>query len=134
MTNKKLTSLPPPRADSEISTESNFDPSEESFTERVYALRNIVPATTRGWAWQKVSHGLSAARSAAVTTGSALWIVSVSALIVVVPWALMYAEDQQLAAMEEEQKQREKGGEMLTDGVDGLGPADAGAVLAKPAL
>lgn len=40
--------------------------------------------------------------------------MSVSALLVGVPFALAYGEDQNLMAMEQEERMRQMGGEMLT--------------------
>ena len=70
--------------------------------------------------------------------GRATWAVSVSALLVGVPFALAYAEDQQLMAMEQEERMRMMGGELLTAGGEGSTADRIGAQLgsgeAKPAL
>jgi hypothetical protein len=44
--------------------------------------------------------------------GKALWIVSTSVLLAVVPWALAYAEDQQMAEMEREMKMQQSASEV----------------------
>ncbi|KAL2181462.1 mitochondrial import receptor subunit Tom22-domain-containing protein [Thermothelomyces heterothallicus CBS 202.75] len=113
--------------DSEISTESNYDPSEETLAERLAALRDIVPATTRGWIHHKYEATASAVRAALSFAGRAAWTVSVSALLVGVPFALAYGEDQNFAAMEQEQRMRELGGEVLT----APGTGSAGGMTAE---
>lgn len=44
--------------------------------------------------------------------GKTLWIVSTTALLFGVPWALAFAEEGQMQEMENEQKMREMGGEV----------------------
>lgn len=71
--------------------------------------------------------------------GRAAWTLSVSALLVGVPFALAFGEDQNYAAMEQEQRMRELGGEILTaDGEKGgLSSGEIATGLgggAKPAL
>ncbi|KAF4119755.1 mitochondrial import receptor subunit TOM22 [Geosmithia morbida] len=102
--------------DSEISNESEFDPSEESLAERLYALRDIVPPTTRSWISGKVNTISSAAWSALSFSGKASWVITTSALFLGVPFALSFAEDQQLTAMEQEYNMRQQGSELLTAG------------------
>lgn len=140
--------LPPffRNTDSEISTESNYDPTDESLAERLYALRDIVPATTRGWVWDKVTGTTSLIKSGLFLAGRMTWAVSVSALLVGVPFALAFSEDQQIMAMEQEERMRQLGGEMLTtagtkEGGEGNTAERVGAALgttagsgAKPAL
>ncbi|KAH6849911.1 mitochondrial import receptor subunit Tom22-domain-containing protein [Chaetomium sp. MPI-CAGE-AT-0009] len=124
--------------DSEISTESNYDPSEETLAERLAALRDVVPATARGWIHQQYETTTSAVKTALAFAGRAAWTVSVSALLVGVPFALAYGEDQNFAAMEQEQRMRELGGEVLGGGAGGVGadgkpagmtPEEIGAAL-----
>ncbi|AEO68767.1 5d53bd80-5016-4e80-99ac-5130ebe5346e [Thermothielavioides terrestris] len=102
--------------DSEISIDSHYDPSSETLAERLAALRDMVPATTRGWISHKCARTADAVRTALSLAGRAAWAVSVSALLVGVPFALAHGEDQNFAAMEQEQRMRELGGEVLTAG------------------
>jgi import receptor subunit TOM22 len=108
----------------------------ESLAERLYALRDIIPPTTRGWIADTASSASSAVKSTLFFAGRATWTISVSALLILVPCGIAMAEDQQLAAMEQEARMREMGGELLTAG--GEGTADlVGAALGKesqPAL
>ncbi|KAK4218033.1 mitochondrial import receptor subunit tom22 [Rhypophila decipiens] len=124
--------------DSEISTDSNWDPVDETLAERLLALRDIVPATTRGWVWDKVTYTTDTVKSTLSFAGRAAWAISVSALLLGVPFALAYADDQQLLAMEDEQRMREMGSELLTTGGEKSTAERVGAVIgqegAKPAL
>jgi import receptor subunit TOM22 len=93
----------------------------------------MVPATARGWVHHKYEATTSAVASALSFAGRAAWTVSVSALLVGVPFALAFGEDQNFAAMEQEQRMRELGGEVLTagggDGKGGMTPEEMQAAL-----
>lgn len=107
----------------------------------------MVPPTARGWIHHKYECTTSAVKSVLSFAGRAAWTLSVSALLVGVPFALAYGEDQQYAAMEQEQAMRELGGEVLGGGAAGAGaggekggmtPEEMSAALgraeARPAL
>ncbi|OAA64165.1 mitochondrial import receptor subunit tom22 [Niveomyces insectorum RCEF 264] len=102
--------------DSEISTDSDYDPSRESLAERLYALRDIIPPTTRGWFYSNYQLGNRVVRTSLTFLGRAAWTISVSALLVGIPFALSWAEEQNILAMEQEQRMREMGSELLTAG------------------
>ncbi|TDZ30093.1 Mitochondrial import receptor subunit tom22 [Colletotrichum spinosum] len=126
--------------DSEISADSDFDPADESFTERLYALKDMIPPTTRGWVANKVNFGVSAVQNTWYYGSRTVWVVCATALMIGVPLATCWAEDQQIEGMEREFRMREAGGELLTAGAGGEeNTADIlGAHLdkteAKPAL
>ncbi|KOS21091.1 Mitochondrial import receptor subunit tom22 [Escovopsis weberi] len=124
--------------DSEISNESDFDPAEESLADRLYALRDIVPPTTRGWIASRIGAASSTAWSVLSFGGKSAWVITTSALFFGVPFALSFAEDQQLTAMEQEYNMRQAGSELLTAGTEGATAEQVGAALgdgkAKPAL
>ncbi|CAP68677.1 uncharacterized protein PODANS_7_6480 [Podospora anserina S mat+] len=100
--------------DSEISTDSHYDPTAETLAERLAALKDIIPPTTRSWVHAKYEATTSTIKSVVTFAGRSAWALSVSAILVGVPWALAYGEDQQFAAMEAEQRMRELGGEIMT--------------------
>lgn len=89
--------------ESEISTDSFDDNLNETLYERICALQDIIPAQSR----HKIGNAFSSLSSFAKSTvsfgGSALWIVSTSAFLLGVPWALALAEEQQYVQMEREQ-------------------------------
>ena len=102
--------------DSEISDSSDLSPFEssadESLTDRILALRDIFPPSTR----RRISSTFDIASSYFKTGlglgGKTLWVVSTSALLLGVPWALAFAEEAQLVEMEKEQRMREMGNEV----------------------
>ncbi|KAK3357279.1 mitochondrial import receptor subunit tom22 [Lasiosphaeria hispida] len=119
--------------DSEISTDSNYNASEETLADRLFALRDIIPPTTRGWVWDKVEGAAGLVKSTLTFAGRATWAVSVSALLVGVPFALAYAEDQSILAMEQEQQMREMGSELLTSSKEEGTAERVGAALGAQA-
>lgn len=100
-------------ADSEISTESDYDPINETLAERLYALRDIVSPQTRNTITDTASTATSAIKTVLSFSGKTLWVISSSALLLGVPWALAWAEEQQVMEMEKEMKMREMGGEVI---------------------
>ncbi|QPG93946.1 mitochondrial import receptor protein [Epichloe festucae Fl1] len=124
--------------DSEISNDSDYDPSDETLAERLYALRDIVPPTTRGWISSRVSSLSNKAWSVLSFSGKGAWVIATSALFFGVPFALSFAEDQQLTAMEQEYNMRQTGSELLTAGAEQNTADKVGAALgegqAKPSL
>lgn len=131
-----------PFADSEISNDSDFDPTRETFTERLWALRDIIPPTTRTWFFGKYQTTKRVVQGVVFFAGRSMWSISVSALLIGVPFALCWAEEQQMIAMEQEMRQREQGQDLLTAGgaegntADMIGQAlgSEGGVQAKAAL
>ncbi|KAI6784764.1 Mitochondrial import receptor subunit-like protein [Emericellopsis cladophorae] len=115
--------------DSEISNESEYDPQDETLAERLYALRDIIPPTTRGWISSKVNTVSNATWTALSFSGKATWVITTSALFFGVPFALSFAEDQQLTAMEQEYNMRQQGSELLTAGGDQTTADRIGAAL-----
>jgi import receptor subunit TOM22 len=99
-------------ADSEISNESEYDPSHETLGDRLYALRDIIPPQTRSSIVNGVTSTTDAVKSVLSFGGKTLWVIATSALVLGVPWALAFAEEQQVMDMEREMKMREMGGEV----------------------
>jgi import receptor subunit TOM22 len=99
--------------DSEISTDDEDNvPDEETLAERLLALRDIIPPTTRSFISSQVETTAGWIKSGLLFGGKTLWVVSTSALLLGVPWALAFAEEQQMVEMEKEMKMRDMGGEV----------------------
>ena len=64
--------------------------------------------TTTGW----IKSGL-------VFSGKTLWVISTSALLLGVPWALAFAEEQQMVEMEKEMRMRESGEQVCAQPLGG---------------
>ncbi|TVY25771.1 Mitochondrial import receptor subunit [Lachnellula hyalina] len=96
--------------DSEISTDDEDEvPEEETLADRLLALRDIIPPTTRTYISNTVETTTSWVKSGLLLSGKTLWIVSTSALLLGVPYALAFAEEQGVMDYENEQKAREQG-------------------------
>ncbi|KAJ5987201.1 Mitochondrial outer membrane translocase complex subunit Tom22 [Penicillium sp. IBT 35674x] len=87
--------------DSEISDASDDELEEETLADRLAALKDIVPPPLA---------------ALLAFSGKALWIISTSAFLIGVPWALAYAEEEQYIQMEREQGMIKGANEMLTPG------------------
>lgn len=105
--------------DSEISDDEDLNTTDETFADRIYALKDIVPASTRTSISSFVNTTTSYVKSGLGFSGKALYVLSTSALLLGVPWALAFAEEQQMAEMEKEMRMREMGGELLGSGAGG---------------
>jgi import receptor subunit TOM22 len=91
-------------SDSDITTDdSAIDLENETLYERIVALKDIIPPQSRRRITSTVSSVTSFTRSSLLFSGKALWILSTSAFLLGVPWALAYAEEEQIAQIEREQ-------------------------------
>ncbi|MCJ1359689.1 MAG: mitochondrial import receptor protein [Icmadophila ericetorum] len=117
--------------DSEISEDDLPDsslPLQESLSDRIYALKDILPPSTRRRITTTVSTASSYLKGGLLLGGKTMWVISTSALLIGVPWLLAFAEEQQMVEMEKEQRMREMSNELLTPG------ATSGQQQGRPAL
>ncbi|OTA32340.1 hypothetical protein BTJ68_07936 [Hortaea werneckii EXF-2000] len=115
-------------SESEVSEVEDDDIPDESLFDRIAALQDIVPPSYRKTLGNITSTGYSWASSAVILSGKTLWVVSTSALLLGVPWALAFSEEQQVQEMEREMRMQQSANELLTQG------ANAGQQQAKPAV
>jgi mitochondrial import receptor subunit TOM22 len=71
-----------------------------------------VPPQTRSYIAGTVSSAGDAVKSVLSFGGKTLWIISSSALLLGIPWALAWSEETQVLDMEKEMKMREMGGDV----------------------
>jgi len=109
------------------SVASDDDLNSETLYDRILALQDILPPTQRRFLTNTVTTSTSWLKSGLSFSGSALWVVSTSLMLLGVPWALAYAEEQQMIEMEREMTMQQKAGELLTS------PGESGGD-ARPAL
>ncbi|KAJ5491090.1 Mitochondrial import receptor subunit tom22 [Penicillium diatomitis] len=104
--------------DSEISNdeEEDFEVEDESLYDRIVALKDIIPPGARRTVSNSVSSITSLTKSSLSFSGKALWVISTSAFLIGVPWALAYAEEEQYIQMEREQGMIKGANEMLAPG------------------
>jgi hypothetical protein len=75
-------------------------PVDETLYERILALQDMIPASTRRSVSSKISTTTSWLKSGLFMGGKTLWVVSTSALLLGVPWALAYSEEQMIVEQE----------------------------------
>ncbi|KAI9672000.1 MAG: mitochondrial import receptor protein [Trizodia sp. TS-e1964] len=120
--------------DSEISTDEDASLSE-SLAERLVALKDIIPPSHRAFMANTISTTAGYVRTGLLFGGKSLWVVSTSVLLLGVPWALAFAEDQQYAEMEREANMQKSAAETLGGTVGQAGQQMMeGGQGAKPAL
>ncbi|KAL9000345.1 MAG: hypothetical protein Q9169_001062 [Polycauliona sp. 2 TL-2023] len=110
---------------------SSFAPSESTL-DRIYALKDIIPPSTRRSIATTSSNIFSALKSSALFSGKSLYVISTGGLMVLVPYMMAVMEEQQIVEMEREQKAREMGSEIMSPGAQAGGLP--GAPGAKPSL
>lgn len=89
--------------ESEVSADSDVAVETESLLDRITALKDVIPPNARRQVTSTVSTVTSFAKSSVMFGGKTLWILSTSAFLLGVPWALAYAEEEQIMQMEREQ-------------------------------
>jgi import receptor subunit TOM22 len=121
------------RAESEISDlGSDLElayPEDEDVWDRLYALRDIVPPATRSRIANATSKTGGYLSWGIGGLGKLAFVVTTTVLVLGVPWALAYSEDQQMMELEREQRAREGGLEMMS-----AGPEQSTAEQVKAAL
>ncbi|KAA6408721.1 MAG: mitochondrial import subunit Tom22 [Lasallia pustulata] len=100
---------------------------DESLRDRLLALRDMLPPSTRRRIAASTATFTGYVKSGLLYGGKTLWVVSTSALLLGMPFALAFAEEQQVVEMEKEQRMRELGNEVLT-------PGAATSAAGRPAL
>ncbi|TKA65273.1 hypothetical protein B0A55_10090 [Friedmanniomyces simplex] len=108
--------------------EDDDDTLDETLLDRLVALKDIVPPTYRKNLSNAASTGYTWGAKAASFSGNALWVLSTSALLLGVPWALAFSEEQQVQEMEREMRMQQNAQGLLTQG------APTGQTGAAPAL
>ncbi|KAK3648548.1 mitochondrial import receptor subunit Tom22 [Elasticomyces elasticus] len=105
--------------ESEVSDVEDDDPEDETLLDRIVALKDIIPPTYRKSLSDATSTGYTWGARAASFSGSALWVISTSALLLGVPWALAFSEEQQVQEMEREMRMQQNAQGLLTQGAPG---------------
>ncbi|KAH7050188.1 mitochondrial outer membrane translocase complex, subunit Tom22 [Macrophomina phaseolina] len=116
-------------SDASSDVSSILAPEDETLWERVAALQDMIPASQRRFAARSYDNVSSWLGTGLRVGAKCLWVVSSSALLLGVPWALAYAEEQQMIEMEREMKMQQSANELLAPGSAVQQPAEA-----RPAL
>lgn len=101
--------------DSETSSDDEDEIYEdETLADRLFALRDMISPQTRYYISNKFEKTSNFIKSGLFFSGRTIWVISTSVLLLGVPWALAFAEEQQMIEMEKEMKMREMGGEVCS--------------------
>jgi len=127
-----------PHDDDEWDTDSESDTSsihsvtpDETLSDRIIALQDMIPASTRRSVSSKANTITSWFKSGLNMGGKTLWVVSTSALLLGVPWALAYSEEQMIVEQERAELQAQRAqNEFMAPGA----PVPGQPTGAKPAL
>jgi len=103
-------------SDSDASSITSSNADNETIYDRIAALQDIVPVKQRRAIGRSLNTATSWVKSGLSFGGQALWVVSTSALLLGVPWAIAYAEDQQVAEAEQQMKMQQTANDFLTPG------------------
>ncbi|KAI9793843.1 MAG: mitochondrial import receptor protein [Peltula sp. TS41687] len=102
------------------SSSSSSDIANETLTERLIALKDMIPPRQRAALQQTVKTTSRLLRATASWGGKSLWVISTSVLLVVVPWSLACVDEAAVADMEREMKAQQAANEVLTPGAASL--------------
>src|SRR5437764_4755786 len=87
--------------------DSILDAMDESFVERITALKDIIPPRQRAAISSTFKSTYGWLSSGLLLGGKTLWVLSTSALLLGVPYALAFTEEQQVMEMEKEMKMQQ---------------------------
>jgi len=104
---------------------------DESLYDRLLALQDIIPPKQRSLLSSTYNTAADWVGKGLHFSGQALWVISTSALLVGLPFALAYQDDQTMAEAEQQMKMQQTANEFLTPGATlqqpgGGAPAKAG--------
>jgi len=98
---------------------------DETLFDRISALQDIIPPKQRQFLSSSINSTSRWVKTGLTYGGKTLWVVSTSVLLLGLPWALAYSEEQQLIELEREVKMQQSAGDVLAPGAQSE---------AKPAL
>jgi len=114
-----VSSIASSEADDSLATESLFD--------RLSALVDIIPPTTRHAISTRISKTASLIHRGSKLAGNIVWVVTTSALLVGLPLALALEDEAKIVQQERELLAQQQGQQMLTSsGPFGVPPAPGG--------
>ena len=96
-----------------LSSVSSDLSADETLYDRITALVDIVPPTTRQKISSKVSSAASFVKKSGKLMGNVVWIVTTSTLLVGLPLALILEDEAKIVAQEQEMLAQQQGAQML---------------------
>jgi import receptor subunit TOM22 len=82
---------------------------DESFFDRISALKDIVPPTTRHSISTRITRTASLLKRSSKVVGNIVWVVTTSALLVGLPLALALEDEAKIAQQEKEMLEQQQG-------------------------
>ncbi|THH09268.1 hypothetical protein EW146_g8728 [Bondarzewia mesenterica] len=102
------------RTSSSVSLSSvDSDVPDESLYDRISALVDIVPPTTRHSIASKISSTASFIKSGGKLAGNIIWIVTTSAIFVALPLAMSLEDEARIVAQEKEMLAQQQGAQQM---------------------
>ncbi|KAJ4482246.1 mitochondrial outer membrane translocase complex, subunit Tom22 [Lentinula aciculospora] len=91
--------------------------SDETLFDRLVALVDIVPPTTRRKITSRIASTGSFLKTSGKIVGNIVWIVTTSALLVGLPLAVSLEDEAKVVAQEKEAQEQQAGQQMLSSGM-----------------
>lgn len=96
-----------------LSSVESDSPVDESLLDRIAALKDIVPPTTRHSLVSKVSKTASFFKRSTKFAGNVIWVVTTSALLIGLPLALILEDEAKVVAQENEMLAQQQGAQQV---------------------
>ena len=114
-TNSPYASSASSRTSSSVSLSSvdSDSPVDESILDRISALKDIVPPSTRHSIASKVSKTASFFKRTTKIAGNVIWVVTTSALLIGLPLALILEDEAKVVAQENEMLAQQQGAQQV---------------------
>ena len=96
-----------------LSSVDSDSPVDESLLDRISALKDIVPPTTRHSIAAKVSKSASVFKRTTKILGNVIWVVTTSALLIGLPLALILEDEAKVVAQENEMLAQQQGAQQV---------------------
>jgi len=96
-----------------LSSVESDSPVDESLLDRLAALKDIVPPTTRHSLASKVSKTASFVKRTTKFAGNVIWVVTTSALLIGLPLALILEDEAKVVAQENEMLAQQQGAQQV---------------------
>jgi len=114
---------------SESVNSANSEPAEEvvneTFLERLAALKDIIPPSTRYTLASRAVRTASLLKTAGKAAGNLVWIVTTSALLVGLPLALSLEDEAKIVQQEKEMLAQQQGAQQMIAGYPGSNPSSS---------
>ncbi|CED84319.1 Translocase of outer mitochondrial membrane complex, subunit TOM22 [Phaffia rhodozyma] len=105
--------------DSDNISVADSDDEPESFTERIAALKDIIPPSTRLSISSSAESAVSWTKWGSKAVGNVIWVVTTTALLIGLPMALALEDENRLVAQEKEMVMQQQGQAAMAPGGQG---------------